>query len=248
VTRPEDHGGRLSTLLRERGARPLSLPVTALAPPRDPGPLRSAARRIASYHWIIVTSRNAVDPLVGALETEGTLEVLTAARTVQPSDATGTRPRICAVGPGTAAALEGAGLPWTGSRKTDMAGYTAEGVVAALSDEAEGLRILYPRAEGARAVIPRELGVRGAGVDAVEAYRSVDDREGARALVRGVDRGEVDVITFAAGSGVRSFARAWRGDGSGGRAPMAPRRGNRGHRAGDGPGPERGRTPGAWHR
>jgi uroporphyrinogen-III synthase len=73
----------------------------------------------------------------------------------------------------------------------------------------EDLRILYPRAAGARGVIPRELRARGAAVEAVEAYRTVDDREGARALARGVDRGEVDVITFAAGSAARSFARAW---------------------------------------
>jgi uroporphyrinogen-III synthase len=161
-----------------------------------------------------VTSRNAVGPLRAALEGEGTLEALTTARTVQPPDPADPFPRICAVGPGTAAALKAAGLPADRIPSEHGAGYTAEGVVQALSDEVEGLRILYPRAEGAREVIPRELGARGATVEAVEAYRTREDQEGARALARGVDRGEVDVITFAAGSAARSFARAWRAGGA----------------------------------
>lgn len=202
MTRPEDHEGRLGILLEARGARPLLFPTTALAPPRDPGPLRSAARGIQAYQWIVLTSRNAVPPLVAALEAAGT------AWSVQEEGAGGdpeARPRVCAVGPGTAGALERAGVP------VDLVPgqYTAEGVVEALADRVEGLRVLYPRAEGARDVIPRGLEAVGAGVDAVDAYRNEDDREGARVLAARVDRGEVDVITFAAGSAARSFARAW---------------------------------------
>jgi len=113
---------------------------------------------------------------------------------------------FCAVGPGTARALEEAGF------RVDLVAekHLAEGVVDVLEGRVQGLRILYPRAEGARDVILRDLRAEGARVDAVDAYRSTEDREGARALAVRVDRGEVDVITFAAGSAARSFARAWR--------------------------------------
>jgi uroporphyrinogen-III synthase len=179
------------------------MPTTALAPPRDPGPLRSAARRIGSYGWIVITSRNAVPPLKQALSAAG-VEI------AGFSDAPEGRPRVCAVGPGTALALERAGFP------VDLIPerFTAAGVVEALAGRVEGVGVLYPRAEGAREVIPRELGALGARVDAVDGYRTVGDGVGARALARGVDRGEVDVITFAAGSAARSFAQAWREGGA----------------------------------
>lgn len=201
VTRPHDPEDRLRRLLEERGARPLVHPTTALDPPRDPGPLRYAAGRIASYDWIVVTSRNAVEPLRQALEAAGT------ARSMQG--------RVCAVGPGTARALEEAGL----RADAVAARHVAEGVVELLRGRVRGLRVLYPRSEGARDVIPRGLEAAGARVDVVDAYRTVPDPRGAEALAAGVDRGEVDVITFAAGSAARSFAQAWRASGVGPKGP-----------------------------
>jgi len=170
----------------------------------------------------VVTSRNAVQPLMQALEEAGTARSVQRERGDRSAEAErGLRPRICAVGPGTAGALAAASLPV--DRIPER--YVAEGVVEALAPEVKGAGerpgadepplILYPRAEGARDVIPRDLEKMGARVDAVEAYRTVPNRDGARALADGVDRGEVDVITFAAGSAARSFARAWKEGGEG---------------------------------
>ena len=170
----------------------------------------------------MVTSRNAVQPLIRALEEAGTARSVQRERGDRSTGVDpGLRPRICAVGPGTAGALAEAGLPM--DRMPER--YVAEGVVEALAPEVQGARerrsageppgVLYPRAEGARDVIPRGLEKMGARVDAVDAYRTVPDGAGARTLADGVDRGEVDVITFAASSAARSFARAWKEGGEG---------------------------------
>ena len=92
------------------------------------GPLIDGGR----YDWIVVTSRNAVAPLVARL--------------------TGRLPKVAAIGPGTAEGLRAAGLD------PDLVAprSTQEGVADALPD-APG-RVLHAGAEGARDVLVRELG------------------------------------------------------------------------------------------
>jgi len=85
-----------------------------------------------SYDWILVTSRNAVGPLLRRL--------------------TGTVPRVAAIGPGTAEALREEGIePALVAVKS-----TQEGLAEALPRPPG--RLLHAGAEGARDVLQRELG------------------------------------------------------------------------------------------
>jgi uroporphyrinogen-III synthase len=84
------------------------------------------------YDWVVVTSRNAVEPLLGRLA--------------------GQLPRVAAIGPGTAAALRAQGIePDLVARRS-----TQEGLTEALPRPAG--RVLHAGAEGARDVLVRELG------------------------------------------------------------------------------------------
>jgi uroporphyrinogen III methyltransferase/synthase len=83
------------------------------------------------YDWILVTSRNAVGPLLGRLR--------------------GERPRVAALGPGTAEALRGRGIvPDFVPRRS-----TQEGLAEELPRPAG--RVLFAGAEGARDVLVRAL-------------------------------------------------------------------------------------------
>jgi uroporphyrinogen-III synthase len=200
VTRPSAGEGedRLSRLLAARGATPVLVPLTRTCPASDAAPLREAVGRILHYDWLVVTSARAVLPLVKALDAAG----------IPVSAVRSTGIRICAVGPRTAEALSGAGLP------PDLvpAAYSSEAVAMALREVAghSAVRVLFPRAETGSEVIPRALESAGASVHVVPAYRTEPDREGADRLAALVSRGDVDAVTFTAGSAARSFALAWR--------------------------------------
>ena len=83
------------------------------------------------YDWIVVTSRNAVDPLLGRM--------------------TGPLPRVSAIGPGTAEALRARGVePDVVATRS-----TQEGIADELPKPAG--RVLHAGAEGARDVLVNEL-------------------------------------------------------------------------------------------
>ena len=83
------------------------------------------------YDWIVVTSRNAVDPLLGRM--------------------TGPLPRVAAIGPGTAETLRARGVePDVVATRS-----TQEGIADELPKPAG--RVLHAGAEGARDVLVNEL-------------------------------------------------------------------------------------------
>lgn len=175
----------------------MHIATTRTAPATDLDPLREAAMHIAEYDWLVVTSARTVPPLMEALTRAG----------VPAEDVRASGVRICAVGPRTGDALSVAGL----SPDILPERFVAEGVVKALLEatDLEGARILLPRAEEGREVIPAELEAAGASVDVVPAYRTDGDPEESGRLAELVSGGGVDVLTFTAGSAVRSFAMAW---------------------------------------
>jgi uroporphyrinogen III methyltransferase/synthase len=115
--------------------------------------------------------------------------------------------RFCAVGPATADALRGAGMPV----HLVPGRFHAEGVVAALrgAEPVKASRILLPRAEEGNDTIPRELSRAGYVVDVVTAYETAPDLEESLRLASAVAAGEIDLLTFTAGSAARSFAEGW---------------------------------------
>ncbi len=117
-----------------------------------------------------------------------------------------TKVRVCAVGPRTGEALEAAGMP------PDLipSRFHAEGVVESIRQlgDPAGLRVLFPRAEKGRDVISRLLREVGVHVEVVPAYRTIAVPGAGRRLWDMVDTGQLDALTFTAGSAVAAFADA----------------------------------------
>lgn len=187
TTRDGSADDPLTLALRAEGADVRVWPTIATREPADPEPFAAALRSLDEYDWIVFTSARAVDAVAHHVPTP-------------PSG-----PRLAAVARATAAALERWG------RAADLVG-TGEGARGLLEAFAahgplSGARVLFPAASLARDTVERELSDRGARVERVEAYRTVEvppDAERVRAdLARGVD-----VVAFASPSAVRSLAGA----------------------------------------
>lgn len=161
VTRAAHQAESLAAPLRKLGAEVIFLPVIAIGPPTDPGPLREAARRAVEYDWIIFTSTNAVE----AFSVAHAL-VRAASRLVS----TPGHHRIAAIGSATRHAAEQHGFAVALTPEK----YNAESLVEAFGSEPlEGRRILIPSSAIARDTVSSTLTARGAHVDVVEAYRNV---------------------------------------------------------------------------
>jgi uroporphyrinogen III methyltransferase/synthase len=189
VTRAQSQAGTLSTQLRELGARPIEVPTIRIEPPVDGGAaLRRAADRLRAgeYEWVVFSSANAVDALLGHLAD---------ARAFGPAC-------IAAIGPGTADSLEAVRL--IADLVPERA--VAEGLLDAFPRPPRpGARVLLPRAAAGRDVLPDGLAAAGWEVDAVTAYRTVG------VSLTGPQRAAVagaDAVCFASASAVGSFLAA----------------------------------------
>jgi uroporphyrinogen III methyltransferase/synthase len=194
VTRPRARSGPFERLLREHGARVLSLPTIRIAPLEQPQELLGALGRLQEYDWIVFTSVNAVEAVAESLRA-GSDELREL--------------RAAAIGPATARAVE----ERLGLEVEIVPGeYRAEELAAALLEhlsDASGTRVLLPRAAEAREALPRLLREAGIEVDEVPAYRTLLAEAGEAGKLRErLARGEVDWITFTASSTVRGFVEA----------------------------------------
>ena len=193
VTRATQQASALSEKLTELGAEVIEMPATRIAR-LDGAPLREQLDSLSSYAWLIFTSRNGVELFWENLLTSGR-----DARSLSGI-------RIAAVGPATAGALLERGIA------VDVIPdrFVAEGLLARLSErnDVRGSRILYVTAEGAREVLPEGLTKLGAEVEVIPLYRSTPDGAGSGRLVKRIEAGEVDFVTFTSASGVRAFVDA----------------------------------------
>jgi uroporphyrinogen-III synthase len=188
VTRGKQGEDALSSRLQELGAEVVEVPSIALAPPAEAGDLDHALRSLGSFDWVAFASAHAVDATCARQRALGL---------PQPPASV----RLAAVGPATAARL--AAL-W---RPPDLVPESASGeaLAVALAARVRGRRVLVPRAAGGRPELLEGLAAAGAEVLAVEAYRTVPVSPEAMApLADGLARGEIDAVTFASPSAVRS--------------------------------------------
>ena len=193
VTRAAQQAAELSERLRELGADVIEMPATQLAR-LDLAPLRAEIDRLSLYNWLIFTSKNAIsifwEQLLGAGKDARALAGL----------------NVAAVGPATAGVLleHGVAVDVIPNR------FVAEGLIEMLQTRGDlgGAKVLYVTAEGARDVLPRALKDLGADVTRIEAYRSMVDGEGAEKLVRAIEAGNVDLVTFTSASAVRGYVDA----------------------------------------
>lgn len=182
VTRAEESDGPLSQELKSLG-----LPVLVWAAvrvlPADTARLDEALSRVASFDWIVFTSRHGV-------------AAVTARVSAPPTGV-----RTAAVGRATASVLRQHGWP------VDLlpGEPSAAGLVAAFaaSGSARGARILYPASSRALPTLATGLTQLGAEVTTVEAYRTASgtalDVDDCRAWIA---RQEVGAVTFASPSAV----------------------------------------------
>jgi uroporphyrinogen-III synthase len=195
VTRAADQANDLLALLRSRGAEPLACPTIEIVGPADDyAALDDAVRSIDRYDWVAFTSRNAVAAFadrVDALDIglPGTV-------------------RLAAVGDATARAAA--------ARLRDVdfipSSARAESLATELRDVVNR-RVLLPRGDLASGTLGRVLRARGAVVDDVIAYRTVQG-SGTRALAALVRTGDVHAILFMSGSSIRHLLDALNAEGA----------------------------------
>ena len=197
VTRARRQASALSQLLLERGARPFEMPAIEIEDIADTGQLDRAISSLEDYQWLVFTSPNGVAAFflrLYALKRD--------ARWLKGI-------KIGVIGPATAAAVEERGLRPDYIPKA----FTTDGFLAGLKDQdVKGCRFLIPRAD----IAPGELidGINQLGAEAheVTAYRTV---AAAEAIAQGkqlLEKGEIDVITFASSSTVSNLLKALDGN------------------------------------
>lgn len=182
ITRAGRDAAHFRAQLEVLGMTVVELPTIAIAPPDDPAPVDDALHRLSNYHWIIFTSRNAVQAVAERLQLQQKRSV--------------PWPSVAAVGPATAAALREHGLPFDCA--PDEA--RASALVDVLRDQMRGARVLLPQGDRARSELAEGLRAAGADVDVVIAYRTVQAPLDRRAAIDALRRGEIDVIALASPS------------------------------------------------
>jgi uroporphyrinogen-III synthase len=189
VTREEEPDGPLARALRERGARPLSVPLLETLPPEDPGDLRREAGRLAEYDWVVLTSVRAADALAEAVPGI-------------PDPAV----RFAAVGPATAERLRRRGV--TAAAVGGEGGADLVAVMDGSGGALRGKRVLFPAADRARPETAAALEAAGAAVRCVVAYRTVARADAEPRLAGALAAETVDAVTFTSPSAVEAFAAA----------------------------------------
>jgi len=191
VTRGADQAGEFTSKLERLGARVYGCPTIEITTPKSYADLDDSIRNLDSFHWIVLTSYNAVKYFFARLGENG-LDTRALGRC-----------RVCAVGPKTAAALAPFGL------RADLVprDYKAEGVVAAFAAmDISGKRILFPKGDRAREVIPDELTRMGAQVTAPVAYTNETPEEIPAEALQALEERRVDCVTFTSSSTVQNLA------------------------------------------
>ncbi|HEX2916775.1 MAG TPA: uroporphyrinogen-III synthase [Chloroflexia bacterium] len=196
VTRAREQASSVVAQLTALGADAIEFPVIKIVDPPTFVPMDRAVARLADFDWVVFTSVNGVDCFWKRLKMAG-------------KDARAfAKAKICAIGPATAAALEERSLvPDLIPQR-----YVAEGILEELKVE-PGQKFLLPRADIAREALVEGLQAKGAIVENVIAYSTVAGGEegpgsiNPAELVKLLNNGEIDAVTFTSSSTVRNFAR-----------------------------------------
>jgi len=186
IPRAAAQADELMAAMRDAGLSPVSVPTISVEIDPEPGRLAVAARSLHTYRWIVVTSANGARAILETAEGAGT-------RLGAPSWA--------AIGPATRRALDRAGIDVTfqPSRARDTAMAVELPIV-------RGDRVLVVRGDLADGDLAGTLRGRGADVDDVVAYRTVEGPEASQGLLRkAVAQGSIAAVAFTSGSTVRGL-------------------------------------------
>lgn len=198
VTRAAHASAEFVRAIEARGGRALLFPMIEIAPPLSWEGCDRAIGRLAEYDGLLFASANGVEGFFHRLSALGAPASAPAA------------PAVYAVGQRTKDAAEHHGL----AVRCIPERYTAADLVAALSsEEVKGKRFLFPRGNLGSATLSGGLEERGAVVDVVEVYQTIEpEPEDVARMTERLLAGEVDVVTFASPSAARHFAALFPGE------------------------------------
>lgn len=185
VTRPEHQAEPLCELIEAQGGKAIRLPLLSIQPPREPAMAQAMLARLGEYHAVIFTSINAVQSGLA----------------LAAKNAQWPKRRIC-IGPGTARALQDAGL---GKALIPATGSTSEDVLALPAlQHIRGQRVLVVKGEGGRDLLQPTLSSRGAVVEQAEVYRRVAAEFTPKQLEALVS--DIDAIVVTSGEALEHLA------------------------------------------
>lgn len=182
ITRAAEQSSTFADLLTAQGATVVDLPALAMRPPSSWAGVDGAIAVLPTFHWLILTSANAVTFFLDRLLEQG--KDLRALSTL----------RLAVVGCKTAAVLRQRGL-MPDFMPPD---FVADALVDHFPASVAGQRLLFPRVEsGGREVLVQEFTAAGAEVVEVAAYESGCPKAPDPNALTALKTGRVDVITFA---------------------------------------------------
>ena len=191
TTRTREQSAAFREALEELGAEAIEIPAIEIRDPQSWQPLDDAIARLEEFDYLLFTSSNGAKKFLGRLQPCG--------RDLRNLHGL----RIGAIGPGTAAVLTATGI------RADFLPqqYQAEGLLESLKEEdVRGKNFLIPRAKVARDILPRTLEERGARVEVVEAYETIQPQFAPGELERLLTPAP-DAITFTSSSTVTNFLK-----------------------------------------
>ncbi|HYN69271.1 MAG TPA: hydroxymethylbilane synthase [Candidatus Eisenbacteria bacterium] len=186
----EDTSAATRLALVDRGVIPVEVPAFSIEVDTD-GELERVVRAAPPWDWVVVSSANAVRALAIAAREAG-CELASA-----PSLRTA---RWAAVGRSTAAALGAAGIHV--DHRPTVTTAAALGVEVPLEP---GMRVLLPRSDLADNALPRQLAARGAVVEEIVAYRTVEAPTASRGQLRRALERRPAAVALSSASAVRGL-------------------------------------------
>jgi uroporphyrinogen III methyltransferase/synthase len=190
VTRARAQASGLAHTLAGLGAEVIELPAIRIEPTTNSAEVAAALEALHTYALVCLTSPNGVRLLFEAMA-DRALDARALANAT-----------VAAIGPGTAGELRRHGVIADIVPPRSI----AESLIEALADvDVEGRPVLIARAREARDVLPQALAERGAEVDVVALYETVQEGVDPDALAA---TGDADYVTFTSSSTVRNFMAA----------------------------------------
>lgn len=186
----EDTSAATRLAMVDRGVVPLEVPAFDIELD-SAGVLERLVRDVAAWDWVVVSSANSVRALSVAARAAGS-ELASA-----PSLRTA---HWAAVGRSTAAALAAAGIHV--DHRPSLATAAALGAEVPIERRA---RVLVPRSDLADDALPRQLRERGADVEQVVAYRTIEAPSTSRDALRRALGDRPSAVALSSGSAVRGL-------------------------------------------
>ena len=188
VTRPAAQAEELCDLLAQRGLDPVSVPTVAIDCTSAADGLDAMLSTLDGAEWLVITSANGADALRERMRATGL---------PLPEGI-----RVAAVGPATAEALTEAGVRVDHVPDEYLTVAIAEGL-----GDVDGCRVVLARADAATPELHDALRARGAIVEEVVAYRTLEGPASSRDQLHEALHGDLAGVAFTSSSTVRGLLR-----------------------------------------